>query len=241
MIGYHDVICLKRPVTKTLKTLGTAYSSFVFIIITQRNGEHSVSWLSCLSSLSTCYAQTDYTSSHHYEKLTGAKSLVSPEINHGDRHFLWTASRISCSTLFTSHIYSYQRDVTIYEVGSFGGFTQAVLHVFYRLTKIPAKGTIISFMRSPMQIIADRVQGYVLTRVCPSVCPHPGRGGLPRPGPVGPGPPQVPPIGPGWGGVPWWGGYPDEGGIPMRGYPTSGTSPIRPGQGSTWWGVPHLG
>ena len=113
-------------------------------------------------------------------------------------------------------------------------------------------------------IITDRVrstrEGYVLTRVCPSVCPHLG---VPWPGPAGGGGDRVPQPGPGEG-VPWWGGTPPQvlppsdlaRGYPNWGYPTSGTpptigpgcgggtlmggdptsgTPIRPG-----WGVPHL-
>ena len=93
------------------------FFSFLFIINTQRNGKHTVSWLSFLWSLTaTCYPQTVFTSPHHNEKLAGAKSLISPQINHRDRHFLRTPSRISRSTLFTSHTYFRQKDAPIYEV-----------------------------------------------------------------------------------------------------------------------------
>ena len=70
-----------------------------------------------------------------------------------------------------------------------------------------------------------RREGYVLTRVCPSVCPHLG-GDTPARSDrgVGGGKP-----GPGW----WGGGYSSqvqpEGGTPAREYSSSGT-PIRPGQ-----------
>ena len=89
-----------------------------------------------------------------------------------------------------------------------------------------------------------RREGYVLTRVCPSVCPHLG-GGVPQPGPdggvypsQGDTPLWVPPVGPGHGGTP-------AGGVPhlryplsdlAGGYPTLGTPPVGPG-----WGVPLLG
>ena len=95
------------------------------------------------------------------------------------------------------------------------------------------------------RIITDRLrstrEGYVLTRVCPSihpsVCPH--LGGYPS---------QVHPEG-----VPhlryphqtWLGGYPN-GGYPDEGYPNGGTPPQVPPldlgtQGVPQWGVPHLG
>ena len=97
-------------------------------------------------------------------------------------------------------------------------------------------------------IITDRVrstrEGYVLTRVCPSIClstprgtPARSRWGYPTSGT----PHQT-----------WLGGYPDQGvphlgyppvrpgqGYPNRGYPTSGTSPVRPGQGVPLLGYPH--
>ena len=105
-----------------------------------------------------------------------------------------------------------------------------------------------------LEIITDRVrstrEGYVLTRVCPSVClSTPGRG---YPGQVQPG--GVPQPGPGegttarsrYGGTPMGGtqigGTPTGGTLPWvppirpgRGYPTLGIPPVRPGQG-----VPHL-
>ena len=80
-----------------------------------------------------------------------------------------------------------------------------------------------------------RREGYVLTRVCPSVCPH--LVGVPRPGPDGGG--GVPQ--PGLGGYPSQvqarGGVPQPGltgGAPARGYPTSGTLlPLDWGGGGT--------
>ena len=69
------------------------------------------------------------------------------------------------------------------------------------------------------QIFTDRVrstrEGYVLTRVCPSIClstggwgvPHLARG-VPQPGPARGAPGQV-----------WWGGVPQGGVPPGRGYP----------------------
>ena len=57
-----------------------------------------------------------------------------------------------------------------------------------------------------------RREGYVLTRVCPSVCSHLG-GGLPRPGPGGGG--GVPQPGPFWGGVLLPGGLHLPGGYPL--------------------------
>ena len=53
-----------------------------------------------------------------------------------------------------------------------------------------------------------RREGYVLTRVCPSVCPHPGQGAPARVPPIGPGWGVPPPIRPGQGGTPTGGGYP---------------------------------
>ena len=81
-----------------------------------------------------------------------------------------------------------------------------------------------------------RREGYVLTRVCPSVCPHPGGGGYPsqvqwgRGTPTGGTPPWVPPVRPSWG-YPSEGGYSTSGtphrtwlgGNPMGGYPILGT------------------
>ena len=106
-----------------------------------------------------------------------------------------------------------------------------------------------------------RREGYVLTRVCPSVCPHLG-GGVPRPGLMGGGCTPAggvlhlryplsdlargvpclgyPPVRPGWGvpllGIPpqtWLGRYPCQGGYPCWGVPHLGYPPVRPGQGST--------
>ena len=95
-----------------------------------------------------------------------------------------------------------------------------------------------------------RREGYVLTRVCPSDCPHlgggypsqvqPGGGGVPEPGP-GEG---VPEPGPG-GGVPQpgltGGGYP-TGGVPYQvmgvGYP-NGVPWVSPQPGQ--WGVLLMG
>ena len=80
-----------------------------------------------------------------------------------------------------------------------------------------------------------RREGYVLTRVCPSVCPRRGWGGTPgqvQAGGVpqlGGTPPRVPP------GQTWLGGVPQLRGTHLR-YPL-----IWPGQGVSWWGVPHLG
>ena len=75
-------------------------------------------------------------------------------------------------------------------------------------------------------LFTDRVRstrkGYVLTRVCPSVCLSTPRGGtLARSRSRG-------------------GGNPDQ--VQAGGYPTSGTPPVRPGWGGTPAGlVPHLG
>ena len=82
-----------------------------------------------------------------------------------------------------------------------------------------------------------RREGYVLTRVCPSVCPHPapGEGGTPARSRWGGYPSQVqlgvPHLGyphcQTWSGVPQW--------VPNLRYPS-----IRPGQEVPWQGVPHL-
>ena len=88
-----------------------------------------------------------------------------------------------------------------------------------------------------------RREGYVLTRVCPSVCPHPG--GYPSQVKVGGYPSQVQPGGTPTGGyppsdlAPLHLGYPScwtwLGGTPIQGYPTLGP-PIRPVQGVPQWG-----
>ena len=81
-----------------------------------------------------------------------------------------------------------------------------------------------------------RREGYVLTRVCPSVCPHPGGGGtLARSSEGYPtsGTPSQTLLG-----VPQPGGYPTSG-TPIRpgqGYPTLGTTPPSDLAG----GIPHL-
>ena len=94
----------------------------------------------------------------------------------------------------------------------------------------------------PNPIFTDRVrstrEGYVLTRVCPSVCPHLRGGGYPSQVQVGGGTPARSSWGyPDWGTPLWvppcqtW-----QGGTPMGGYPTSGTPPpVRIGRG-----VPHF-
>ena len=66
-----------------------------------------------------------------------------------------------------------------------------------------------------------RREGYVLTRVCPSVCPHPGGGGTPVRSRWGGGTPAR---------SSW--GVPPARGYPNGGYPTSGTPSW------TWLGVP---
>ena len=94
----------------------------------------------------------------------------------------------------------------------------------------------------PTAYVARR-EGYVLTRVCPSVCPHPVGG-------------EVPQLGPGGGdtparsrqGVPHL-GYPPQTwlGVPHLGYPPGqvwpevGYPPVRSDQGGTQGGVPWLG
>ena len=86
-----------------------------------------------------------------------------------------------------------------------------------------------------MGIFTDRVrstrEGYVLTRVCPSVCPH--LRGVPWPGPAG----GVS------GGYPTLGTTPSDlaGGVPRWGVPQVPPPPARPGRGgypisiSTWY------
>ena len=84
-----------------------------------------------------------------------------------------------------------------------------------------------------------RQEGYVLTRVCPSVCPNPRR--VPQPGPGGVGGTQPVQLGVGTpvGGTHFR--YPHQTlwGVPLLGVPHLGY-PCR-----TWgcpcWGVPHLG
>ena len=85
------------------------------------------------------------------------------------------------------------------------------------------------------RLITDRVrstrEGYVLTRVCPSihpsVCPHLGGGGTPARF----SPPRVPPTS----------GHPPPPVGPGRGYPTSGTPPPSDlAGGYPDGGVPHL-
>ena len=73
----------------------------------------------------------------------------------------------------------------------------------------------------------ERREGYVLTRVSPSVClyPHWTWAGVPPAGGY-PSRPWVPPIRPGWGGTPAGSNW----GVPHLGYPCQ-----------TWVGVPHLG
>ena len=95
-----------------------------------------------------------------------------------------------------------------------------VVPAFSKASKHPTR--LYNFQPSSWLLTAyvARREGYVLTCVCPSVCPHLGR--VPRPGPDR------------GGGVPsqvWPGG----GVNPAGGYPISGT-PCR-----TWLGVPHLG
>ena len=73
-----------------------------------------------------------------------------------------------------------------------------------------------------------RREGYVLTRVCLSVCPH--LGGIPRPGPDG----EVRQPGSARGGIPkvirpGWG-------VPLRGGTPPQVPPIGPGQGYPCWG-----
>ena len=112
----------------------------------------------------------------------------------------------------------------------------------------------------PTAYVARR-EGYVLTRVCPSVCPHLGGStlarsrwgwGTPARSSLVGTPPQVP-LSDLAGGYPWWGvphlgypywtwpvGYPSRG-YPCtlaRGYPNSGTPPSDLAGG---WGVPLLG
>ena len=129
---------------------------------------------------------------------------------------------------------------------------------------MPRCHDVINFTQYLPTAYVVRREGYVLTRVCPSVCPHPGGvypsqvqagGGLPPPGPAGGypcwglplprgTPPQVPPVGPGQGvstlGTPITPGQ----GVPHQGYPCWGVptlgTPIRPGQGYPCQGVPHL-
>ena len=97
-----------------------------------------------------------------------------------------------------------------------------------------------------MCIVTDRVrstrEGYVLTRVCPSihpsVCPHLGGGGTPARSRQREYPSQVQVEGTPTGGYPT-SGTPHQtwpGGTRPGGYPTSGTPPVRPGQGGTLTG-----
>ena len=116
---------------------------------------------------------------------------------------------------------------------------------------------LISVVFLPTAYVVRR-EGYVLTRVCPSVRPHLGGGypgqvqagrGVSQPGPAGgypcqgSTPPWVPPVRPGQGkGTPMGStllGVPNLGYPPVRpgwGYPTSGTPLVRPD-----CGVPLLG
>ena len=148
--------------------------------------------------------------------------------------------------------------------------THTHTHTHIRELKIAkicvAPKILLTIKRSILHMTAYvvRREGYVLTRVCPSVCLHlvgypsqvqlggthlgyllvrlgwgvPCWGGTPL---------WVPPVRPGWG-VPLLGGYPIRGTPPQvppsqtwpGGYPAGGTPPwvppVRPG-----WGVPHLG